>query len=61
MPAQESHITSDGAFLMEQIELREALSELNESADPLAALDNLRSDVESKYLNSYRTSFKPSI
>ena len=48
--AQESHITSDGAFLMEQIEFRETLSELNESADPMAALENMRSDVENKYL-----------
>jgi molecular chaperone HscB len=47
--SQDSHITSDGAFLMEQIELREALSEVRDSADPFAALDSLRSGVESSY------------
>ena len=47
--SQDSHVTSDGAFLMEQIELREALSEVRDSADPFAALDSLRSDVESSY------------
>ena len=54
--AQESHITSDGAFLMQQIEFREALGELtegnesNESADPMTTLDSMRTDVQSQYL-----------
>jgi molecular chaperone HscB len=47
--SQDSHITSDGVFLMEQIELREALSDVPDSADPFAALDNLRSGVENSY------------
>ncbi len=48
--AQESHITSDGLFLMQQIEFREALGDLNESADPMAALNTMRSDVQNQYL-----------
>ena len=48
--AQESHITSDGHFLMQQIEFREALGDLNESADPTTALDSMRSDVQGQYL-----------
>ena len=47
--SQDSHITSDGAFLMEQIELREALSEVRDSADPFAALETLRTGVENSY------------
>ncbi len=47
--SQDSHITSDGAFLMQQIELREALSEVSDSADPFAALASLRSGVEASY------------
>ena len=47
--SQDSHITSDGVFLMEQIELREALSDVRDSADPFAALDSLRSGVENSY------------
>lgn len=51
--AQESHITSDGKFLMQQIEFREALGELtesNEGADPMTTLDSMRTDVQSQYL-----------
>jgi molecular chaperone HscB len=33
-------------FLMEQIELREALEEINESSEPLVELDQLRSEVD---------------
>ena len=46
---QESYITSDGQFLMQQIEFREALGDLNDSANPMAALNTLRSDVQSLY------------
>lgn len=48
--AQESHITSDGQFLMQQIEFRETLGDLNETADPITALDTMRTDVQSQYL-----------
>ena len=46
---QESHITNDAQFLMQQIEFREALGDLNDSADPMTALDSLRTDVHSLY------------
>ena len=48
--AQESHITSDGQFLMQQIEFRETLGDLNGTADPITALDTMRTDVQSQYL-----------
>jgi molecular chaperone HscB len=47
---QESHITSDMSFLMKQIEFREALEDIRDSADPLAGLDSMRDDVEAQYL-----------
>ncbi len=47
---QESHITSDMGFLMKQIEFREALEEIRDSADPLAGLDSMRDDIEAQYL-----------
>jgi molecular chaperone HscB len=37
----EPHTTRDTAFLMEQMELREALGEVRENSDPFAVLDNL--------------------
>lgn len=46
---QETHITSDGAFLMRQMALREALSDIREAADPMQSLDLLRTDVEQGY------------
>lgn len=42
----ENDATVDPAFLMEQMELREALSQVNDKADPLAALDNILDDVK---------------
>ncbi len=42
----ENDTTVDPAFLMEQMELREALSQVNDKADPLAALDNILDDVK---------------
>jgi molecular chaperone HscB len=47
---QESHITSDMGFLMKQIEFREALEEIRDSANPLAGLDSMRDDIEAQYL-----------
>ena len=46
---QESHITSDMGFLMQQIEFREALEDIRESADPLAGLEAMRDDVQAQY------------
>ncbi len=47
--SQDSHITNDGAFIMEQIELREALSDVRDSADPFASLEELRAGVENSF------------
>ena len=44
--SQDSHITHDGVFLMEQIQLREQLSEVRDNSDPFAALEQLRIGVE---------------
>jgi molecular chaperone HscB len=38
--------TMDAAFLMQQMELREALDDVNTAADPLAELDRLRAGIE---------------
>ena len=38
----------DPMFLMEQMELRETLSELREAADPMAKLDSVRAEGESR-------------
>lgn len=46
---QESHVTSDGQFLMQQIELRELLSEVSDADNPFALLDKLRSQVDSSF------------
>lgn len=46
---QDSHITSDGAFLMRQMALREALSDIRQAAEPLQSLEQLRADVEQGY------------
>jgi molecular chaperone HscB len=46
---QDSHITSDSAFLMRQMALREALSDIREAAEPLQSLEQLRADVEQGY------------
>ena len=35
---------------MQQIEFRETLGDLNETADPMTALDTMRRDVQSQYL-----------
>ena len=41
----EHHTIKDGAFLMKQMEYRERLDEVEESDDPLAAVDRLRDDL----------------
>lgn len=48
--SQDSHITSDGTFLMHQIELREELSDVRNNEDPFAALNSLRTGVEARYI-----------
>ena len=48
---------------MEQIELREALSDVRDSADPFAALDSLRNGVESSYIeqqNQFQAQYQES-
>jgi molecular chaperone HscB len=46
---QETHITSDVVFLMQQIELRETLSEISNKEDPLQSIATLGLDVETTY------------
>ena len=41
----EHHTTSDAAFLMEQMELREALGEVRDAGDPFAALADIMNRV----------------
>ncbi len=41
----ENNTVMDTAFLMQQMEWREALDEVHKCADPEAALDNLRRDI----------------
>jgi len=43
---QESHITADGHFLMDQMLLREALSEIKDSADPKQSLASLSIEAQ---------------
>ena len=42
---QETATTRDGAFLMAQMELREAISEVEQTSDPFASLDSLMRDI----------------
>lgn len=42
---QETATTRDGAFLMQQMELREALEEVRNQTDPLAAMDQLMAQI----------------
>jgi len=44
----EKDMALEPAFLMEQIELREALSELSQAADPMATLNNIMADIEKR-------------
>lgn len=43
---QENSTTMDAAFLMEQIEMREALSEIHSAEDPLAELDRFSARIK---------------
>ena len=38
----------DSAFLMEQIELREALAEINQKDDPLNSLNQIMTDIKQR-------------
>jgi molecular chaperone HscB len=44
----EKDMALDPAFLMEQIELRESLSELSQSDEPLAKLNNIMADIKNR-------------
>ncbi|MCW8988243.1 MAG: Fe-S protein assembly co-chaperone HscB [Gammaproteobacteria bacterium] len=44
----ETDTALDPAFLMEQIELRESLSELSQKDDPLASLNQIMSDIKKR-------------
>lgn len=44
----ENETTMDAVFLMEQLEMREALSEVRSKDDPLAELDNFAAEIKSK-------------
>ena len=44
----EKDMALEPAFLMEQIELREALSELSQATDPMATLNNIMADIEKR-------------
>lgn len=44
----EKDMALDPAFLMEQIELREALSELSQATDPVVTLNNIMADIEKR-------------
>ena len=47
----EKDMALDPAFLMEQIELREALGELSEKDDPLASLNKIMEDIKQRTAN----------
>ena len=46
---QEGHITTDSGFLMQQIELREALSGVSTKQDPWVELERLKEEIEKTY------------
>jgi molecular chaperone HscB len=48
---QETHVTTDSHFLMQQIELRETLAGVAGKTDPWAELETLRAHVEAIYQN----------
>ena len=44
----EKDMALDPAFLMEQIELREALGELNKAKDPMSSLNKIMADIQKR-------------
>ncbi len=47
----ESNTVMDTAFLMQQMELREALDDIMDASDPLASLESFSADIESQIRN----------
>ena len=47
---QEAHITTDSGFLMQQIELREALAGVSKTQDPWVELERLKYEIEQTYI-----------
>lgn len=45
----DTQIHNDAAFLMEQMELREALSDISDEPDPISSLDQLRDKAQNSY------------
>lgn len=54
---QETHVTTDSSFLMQQIELREGLASIHQHDQPLKILGRMQNDIEDKYL-SLQDSFR---
>lgn len=52
--SDEQHTNSDGAFLMQQMELRERLEEAGELSDPLDEFDAIRSEVKQLEADLYQ-------
>jgi molecular chaperone HscB len=51
---------SDGAFLMQQLEYRERLEEVDENEDPFAAIDQVRDDVtehQNQLIDAFKSSY----
>lgn len=48
MPLDDTDTTMEPGFLMEQMELREALAEVNGKDDPFDALNRVRDDIEGR-------------
>ena len=48
---QETHITTDGNFLMQQIEFREDLQGIFNHKEPWGKLERMRREIEDIYLN----------
>ena len=56
----ETDTTMDAAFLMEQMEFRESIAEVQDNSDPLAELDKMSADLKNKLedlMNDFTLSF----